>query len=137
MSTKVGVKYGLKTQLEREEVNRMIGITELKERFGLLVDSIWHEALDRLTAGEVQYFIAALKRGEKLLRAPRIKISTIHAVKGGEADHVALLTDIAERTWREFEKNPDDEWRVWYVAVTRARESLHIIAPVSKRCIDI
>ncbi len=137
MSTKVGVKYGRKALLEREEVNRMIGMTELREKFGLLVDTVWHEALDRLTAGEVQYFIAALKRGEKLLKAPRIKISTIHAVKGGEADHVALLTDMAERTWNEFERNPDDEHRVFYVAVTRARESLHIIAPVSKRCYEI
>ena len=70
-----------------------------------------------------------LKRGENLDQDPRIKISTIHGVKGGEADNVMLLTDIAPRTYREMHSLPDDEIRVFYVAVTRAKKSLHIVQP--------
>jgi DNA helicase-2/ATP-dependent DNA helicase PcrA len=61
--------------------------------------------------------------------APRIKISTIHSVKGGEADNVVLVSDIPPRTYREMESNPDDEHRVFYVAATRARNSLYIMDP--------
>ena len=69
------------------------------------------------------------KKSEDLTREPRIKISTVHGVKGGEADHVLLLTDVAPRTYREMHTLPDDEIRVFYVAVTRARKSLHIVQP--------
>ncbi len=103
----------------------------------MLTDKIWHEALSRLDETEREYFIAALRRGEKLLREPRIKINTIHSVKGGEADHVVIFTDMAQRTWQEFQINEDDEHRVWYVAVTRARKSLHIISPSTDRFYQI
>ena len=50
-------------------------------------------------------------------------------MKGGEADNIMLLTDIAPRTYREMHATPDDELRVFYVAVTRAKENLHIVQP--------
>ena len=78
-----------------------------------------------------------LKRGEDLNKDPRIKISTIHGVKGGEADHVLILTDIAPRTYREMHSLPDDEIRVFYVAVTRAKKSLHIVQPNTNMAFDI
>ena len=40
------------------------------------------------------YIVSVRKRGEKILSAdPRIRVSTIHRAKGGEADNVALLLD--------------------------------------------
>lgn len=78
-----------------------------------------------------------LKRGEKLDKEPRIKIGTIHGVKGGEAEHVLLLTDIAPRTYREMHALPDDEIRVFYVAITRAKKSLHIVQPNTNMYFDI
>ena len=62
-------------------------------------------------------------------RIPRILISTIHGVKGGEADHVAIMTDMASRSYKYMERYPDDEHRVFYVALTRAKQSIHIIQP--------
>lgn len=76
--------------------------------------------------------LKALRRGEKLTSDPRVKLSTIHGSKGGEATHVVLVTDMAARTYREYENNPEDEARVWYVASTRAKERLSIVAPSSK-----
>lgn len=94
---------------------------------GLRTDAIWHEAMDRIPADDRDYIIAARQRGERLRRRPRVKLSTIHASKGDEARHVILLTEVAKRTYREQDLNPDDELRCWYVAVTRAREKLTIV----------
>lgn len=90
---------------------------------------IWHVELDKISPYEREYFIAARRRGETLLKIPRIKISTIHGAKGGEAQNVLLLTDMAYRTYQEMQQNYDDEARVFYVGVTRAKETLHIMEP--------
>jgi DNA helicase II / ATP-dependent DNA helicase PcrA len=129
MSVKVGVAYGSKTKLDRTPEDQQVCLQDLRTNYGLLTEAIWHEAFDRIPVEERQYFIAALKNGEKLLKEPRIKINTIHGVKGGEADNVVIFTDMAQRTFREYHQTPDDEHRVWYVGVTRARERLFIVEP--------
>jgi DNA helicase-2/ATP-dependent DNA helicase PcrA len=83
--------------------------------------------MDRLPRDDVSYIIKARQRGEKLKARPRVRISTIHSAKGGEADHVVLFKEVARRTARETEQNPDPERRVQYVAVTRAKEKLTIV----------
>ena len=137
MSSKVGIMHGYKKRVEEADQNLMVTLESLKRDWGLTTDKIWHEALDKLTPQEVEYFISALKRGEKLLREPRIKINTIHGVKGGEADNVVVCTDMAERTYKEYTNNPDDEHRVWYVAVTRAKQNLYIMQPQTNRSYQI
>jgi superfamily I DNA/RNA helicase len=62
----------------------------------------------------------------------RIVVSTIHGVKGGEAEHVAIISDMAYRSYKYMERFPDDEHRVFYVAITRAKVSIHIIQPKSR-----
>ena len=69
------------------------------------------------------------KNGEKLNESPRITLSTIHGAKGGESQNVVLLTDLSENTMKGYEKNPDDENRLFYVGATRTKEHLHIISP--------
>lgn len=81
--------------------------------------------------------LRALKKGEKLQRKPRVRISTMHAIKGGEADHVVVIRDMASRTYQEMHRWRDEEARVWYVAATRFREKLTIIAPRTRMCYDI
>lgn len=92
-------------------------------------DKIWHEALGGIPLEDREWYISMLRRGEKLTAPPRVHINTIHGVKGGEADNVLLMTDITARTQRSMTVNPDSEHRVWYVAVTRARQALHVIYP--------
>ena len=60
---------------------------------------------------------------------PRIIMSTIHGAKGGECTNVVLLTDLTENTMKGYEKNPDDEERLFYVGATRTKETLHIVNP--------
>ena len=130
MSSKVGVAYGMKTVLENENPETLVSLDTLQRSYGLLRNEIWHEALDRIHVEHREYLLAALRRGENVDQA-RIRVSTIHTVKGGEADNVVLLCDMAARTYREYQENPDDEARVWYVAITRARQSLYVVHPRS------
>ena len=88
---------------------------------------------DVLSVQERSYILSILRRGEKITRKPRIGLSTIHSAKGGEADNVLLLTDIPHRTWKSFEKNPDDDTRVFYVGLTRAKQNLHIVQPMTTK----
>jgi superfamily I DNA/RNA helicase len=83
-------------------------------------------------AQEKEYLISCLRKEEKVT-SPRIKLSTIHAAKGGEADNVLLMTDIARSTWNELSTNPDNENRTFYVATTRARKNLCIIQPTTNK----
>lgn len=72
--------------------------------------------------------------GAALKETPRICLSTIHGCKGGEADHVILFPDISPRGLEEWESgNRDATIRLFYVAVTRSRESLTICEPANKR----
>lgn len=106
------------------------GLADLRRDWGLLApDQLWHAVLTRISQEDRRYMIRVLKRGGKLTRTPTVRVSTVHGAKGGEADHVILLTDMAKRTAREAERLRDDERRVQYVALTRARERLTIVAP--------
>lgn len=66
-------------------------------------------------------------RDADLESIPTIRLSTIHAAKGHEADRVILLTDMTTRVAQSAEKSPDDEIRVWYVGMTRAKRQLDIV----------
>jgi DNA helicase-2/ATP-dependent DNA helicase PcrA len=127
-----GKGYAAGSTLQGFTDDSQVSLADLRAKGGLLRDAVWHEALDRLPVRQMEYLLAARRRGEKLKQKPRIKLSTIHAAKGGEAEHVVLLTDMAYRTFKEMDTWSDDEARVWYVGTTRAKEKLTIIIPQTK-----
>ena len=137
MSVRVGVTHGFKGKVQDLPDRKLLTIDELREHWGLCTQKPWNESLDKMPVEEAQYYLTAIDRGETFTTEPRIKISTIHGAKGGEATNVVIQTDMAWRTWTEFEKCPDDEHRVWYVGVTRAKERLVIVSPQTKLCYDI
>jgi superfamily I DNA/RNA helicase len=69
------------------------------------------------------------KWGASLASEPRVRVGTIHSVKGAEADNVALLTTTSRRVQQSDEDadQHDEECRIAYVAVTRAKRNLWII----------
>jgi len=79
---------------------------------------------------ECLYIREMLRNGEKLSKDARVKLSTIHSAKGGEATNVLLILDntktIREATEKNLEKE-DEENRVWYVGVTRTLQNLYVM----------
>jgi DNA helicase-2/ATP-dependent DNA helicase PcrA len=96
---------------------------------GLSSTGTWFEALTKVNNPDAQYIRAILRHhgNDGLLKTPRIRISTIHAAKGAQADHVIMLTDMTRRVERGIYESPDDERRVWYVGATRAKQALTIV----------
>lgn len=136
MSSGKGVSRGFKT-LPGFGDEDMVTLDTLKASGGLQTDRIWHEAFDRVAEADGLYLLRCLQHGEKIRQPPRIRLSTIHGAKGGEADHVVLLRDYAVRTEQQARWAPEDEARTWYVAVTRAREKLTIVAPQTRRAYNL
>jgi superfamily I DNA/RNA helicase len=122
----------MKAAVKRAEDDHLtLGV--LQERFGLQTTAVWHDALDRLPQDEVSYMLAARRSGEKLTAAPRVRLSTIHGSKGGEAEHVVLLAEMAKRTFVEMRDDEDSEARVFYVGATRARSRLTVVESQTER----
>jgi superfamily I DNA/RNA helicase len=133
MTSGVGVARGSKAKLQGAADDRTFNLAELRADFGLMRDQVWHEALDRLPPDEMSYMLAARRAGQKLLGTARVRISTIHGSKGGEADHVVLMTEMARRSFVEMRDHEDDEARVFYVGATRAREKLTVVGATTQQ----
>ena len=104
-------------------------LEQCKNKYGLIVDDVWYNAFNNAPSKKVNYIRKMRQNGEQLNKKPRILLSTIHGVKGGEADNVILLTDLSKQTLREYERVPDDVNRLFYVGATRTKEHLHIVEP--------
>jgi DNA helicase-2/ATP-dependent DNA helicase PcrA len=126
------VKRGHKT-LKTLDPELLFNMDMLIEHHGLQTDGIWHEVLTKIPDDRRNYIIAMLRRGTKITGKPPITLSTIHGAKGGEADNVLLLMDLSTRFAKEYEKNSDDINRMFYVGITRARQTLHVVLPRDSR----
>jgi hypothetical protein len=58
---------------------------------------------------------------------PQILVSTIHHVKGGEAQNVAIMLDTTRKTVGNIFNDIDEELRILYVGVTRTKQNLFLI----------
>jgi len=96
---------------------------------GLQTEDVWYKAFEGLDVETENYIRNMLANKEKITQTPRITLSTIHGAKGGEADNVLLLPDITKSALDHNDINPDELHRLFYVAVTRAKKSLHILEP--------
>ncbi|GAI70537.1 unnamed protein product, partial [marine sediment metagenome] len=122
---------GLKAKVQalaKEQPQLSVGLGEIK---GSCLGTFLDDPIGALglSPRNQAYFKRVIKRyGESiLLEKPRVTIGTIHSVKGMEADYVAVCPDMSKKTWLGWQRLPDEEKRVWYVAATRAREGLLLI----------
>ena len=118
-----------KEELQYLDKDASYHMNELYQKKGLNTQKVWYEALDAAPEHKIRYIRRMRENGEQLNKKPRITLSTIHGVKGGEQDNVILLTDLSKNTQRNYEQNPDDENRLFYVGATRTKNHLHIIRP--------
>jgi len=135
MNANVGYLKGYgprsKTFLNREE-GVMFSMDQAHSELGLCItEGRWHEVLGKIDDETRHYVLNALRRGDNV-KHPRIKISTIHSMKGGECDNIIVIPDLSPAAYREYRKTPETEHRVFYVAVTRAKKALHLLEPFTE-----
>ena len=121
--------------MKNVDKEKLFTFDTLTADYGLKVDKElpWFKALENIEPQKKTYVRMCLRRKENIRREPRIKLSTIHGSKGGEADNVMLLTDLSRKTDAEYWRKRDEERRVFYVGMTRARNTLNIVRSQSDR----
>jgi superfamily I DNA/RNA helicase len=129
ISKYMGPKNWHKKKIKGMTKESFYGIDQLVKDYGLQIKTVWYEAFDDAGQTKVNYLRKMRANGERLNEKPRIELSTIHGAKGGESQNVVLLTDLTQNTMKGYERDPDDENRLFYVGATRTKENLHIIEP--------
>lgn len=144
---KAGLRRGLKASLDalpkgeisEQDVTALFpGLDEFDLDRALSGDPKWLaevllESKAKLCAFPLQ---AVRKRGvTALLDNPRVLIGTIHSVKGGVSDVVYVSPDLSAAGVGQLDSvnGRDQMRRLFYVAVTRARRELRLLAPDNPR----
>lgn len=110
-----------------------LDLATMRRVFGLTEEALDLSSLE-IRPNVKSHICAAEERGEDL-RSPRVTCSTIHGVKGGEADAVYLIPDVSRTVFES--SDPNDESRVFFVAASRARKRLFIQTPKTSRYHDL
>jgi len=136
------LKHGIKEKIKRAKPNDKFTIADVfsdEEALAMVFGNedkklAWFEA--NLTAEgkkKMQYPLKILKKKpSQIFDEPQVIIGTIHSVKGGEADVVYVLPDLARpqvKKWYGGDDDKDSLRRLYYVAGTRAREELVLCSP--------
>ena len=114
-----------------ELIDPMIPLTyeDLVENHGLIPskDMPAQEALNLSHEDHVYWNALCRRYADGIPLSPEIKLSTIHRMKGGEDQNIVLMLDMGYMPHQTLLYHPDDEHRVFYTAVTRTKQNLHII----------
>lgn len=107
----------------------LIGVTPALA--GLIAEGRWHLAIEAKGADRARLWLdTATRYGEEVAANPPIRLSTIHGAKGLEADKVILssiTSPSVERARNALAELHDEECRVAYVAVTRAKQDFMLV----------
>lgn len=92
--------------------------------YSTIASERWYNLLN------IPYSLMSYYENVDIEAEPTIRVSTIHASKGKEADRVILLTSLTNRITEAMTttRGADDEHRCMYVGVTRAKSKLDIIS---------
>ncbi len=115
---------GYRDPKKKEDFQRKFGIEDFTQPF--TETNLFTEGRKWVYASYIEKY--GLKKLEEMCKwNPQVLVSTIHHVKGGEAKNVAIMLDTTRRTKGNVFKNIDEELRILYVGVTRAKENLYLI----------
>tara|TARA_A100001515_G_C4570266_1_gene209498 strand:+ start:32 stop:1468 length:1437 start_codon:yes stop_codon:yes gene_type:complete len=114
-----------------------IHLQRVKERIkgSMNLSLKWYDAFNNVSESQITYMRLLLLNNEDPTGTPRIKVSTIHGAKGGEATNVVLFLNETENTVKGARKSiakRDEEYRVWYVGLTRSMKNLYLIKSKNK-----
>ena len=75
------------------------------------------------------YFEKLIDSGTDIVKNSEMIVDTIHSIKGGEADNVVIYekTNWVAHIQNKIGFERSSEFRVWYVAITRAKKNIHIL----------
>ena len=104
-------------------------IEDCKKDHGLMTSDVWFKSFEGLDPITETYIRNMRANGEEINKNPRIKMSTIHGAKGGEADKVLLMQDLTNAALETFSYDPDELHRLFYTGATRAKRELHVLDP--------
>ncbi|KGF04194.1 ATP-dependent helicase [Anaerococcus lactolyticus] len=99
----------------------------------LFIESLINFTQDLETIGDFDKKVLSLKKKIKIISKSSIILQTIHRSKGLEYDKV-FVVDLNKNEFPiiDYEKDPiknlEEERRIFYVAMTRARDNLYILA---------
>lgn len=127
-------KIGYKTDEQKIAFMEKYGVTDFAKPISHC-DVLPVELRETVECYLEQYGIDKLLEWSKR-RVPPILVSTIHGVKGGEADNVALCLDLTRRSRLALLNDTDNELRVLYVAVTRTKCNLYLIDSLGEEGYD-
>jgi superfamily I DNA/RNA helicase len=120
------------SQLQKKILLPDIQIQRIKERIkgSMNLSLKWYDAFDNVSDSQITYMRLLLLNHEDPTKEARIKVSTIHGAKGGEATNVVLFLNETANTIKGAKKSTakqDEEYRVWYVGITRTMKNLYLI----------
>ncbi|PPR41444.1 MAG: ATP-dependent DNA helicase Rep [Alphaproteobacteria bacterium MarineAlpha6_Bin2] len=112
-----------------------VSLNDLKKDHGLLASGSWEQF--KIDEDTKNYIKTLLKKGDDLMSNTKIELSTMHGSKGRECENVVLFMDYGtENQWlflRDAERNPDAQHRLIFVGITRAKQRLYIMAPLTDK----
>ena len=115
---------GYRDPKKKEDFQRKFGIEDFTQPF--TETNLFTEGRKWVYASYIEKY--GLKKLEEMCKwNPQVLVSTIHHVKGGEAKNVAIMLDTTRKTKGNVFENIDEELRILYVGVTRAKENLFLI----------
>ena len=129
------IKYW--SQLQKKITIPDIQLQRVKERIkGPMNLSLkWYDAFNNVSESKITYMRLLLLNNEDPTKKARIKVSTIHGAKGGEATNVVLFLNHTSNTIKGAKKSTakqDEEYRVWYVGITRTMKNLYLVRSPNK-----
>ena len=91
----------------------------------------WHELFVNEDPIKVRYlqktYMLYLQKGENMFKDAPVRLMTIHAAKGREADNVIVYLNIPKTVADTLRYDDSDvELKVLYVAITRAKQNLYL-----------
>jgi superfamily I DNA/RNA helicase len=122
---------GAKKLMDSMPDEELFDKNQLVDDFGLKTTGKW-DSVFKLPDITKELLLKA-ETDNQLENSCDIEINTIHGTKGREADNVVILPDITEITYKSMLNDLDNEHRVFYVAVTRAKKNLYLHAPITNR----
>jgi DNA helicase-2/ATP-dependent DNA helicase PcrA len=104
---------------------------EANVRGGAALLDWWVDRVRADVHSRIHFPADLVRRGgqTRLVETPQVVVGTVHSVKGGQADVVYLFPDLSkagDANYQRFGSSRDSVIRVFYVGITRARETLYL-----------